>query len=875
MLSLSNVGSCTTTANYYEETDDYYTGDHAPSEWWGIGAAGLDLEGIVDASAFAALLDGQLPSGETLPHTAAGRRGGTDATFSAPKSVSLQALAGGDQRIVRAHNLAVNRALAYAETLAGCRVTENGITRTEHTGNLIVARFNHDLSRACDPQLHTHCVMINATRRADGQWRAVNNEAIYRHKMLLGALYRAELARELQALGYTVRTTHLDGRFELGHINARQVKAFSQRSVAIEAYLKTHQGLERSEASAWDKKLIAVRTRDRKTDVDRAVLRQEWEQLSTAEGINYYMPTPVRTADLKSKVDVSTILDHALAHIGERKAVFSRTDILQTALERGVGVATLDEIEAALDEAIQAGRVVSDGERYTTPEAQQMEREILDIEARGRWALTPIYHGERANLMSRLTGLSDGQRDAALGVLLTANQVIGIQGRAGVGKTTLLKIAAEQASLCGYNVKGLAPSASAARELAGTGIAAETITAFMHRQTKKLNERTLLIVDEAGMASTRQMHAILSEAAVTGCRVVLVGDTAQLQSVEAGKPFAQLQASGMHTAAVNQIQRQKNPILKHAVELAVDGQTAMAVEVLDKHIMEIVNASERFERIATDYTTLSAAERAATRVIAGTRYARAEINRSIRAKLGLDGQGHEFVLLERKDQTAQQARSILSYEVGDLVMAETAYPSLGLKRGETAVVAERLGHCIMLERRDGVHIPWKPALATKLTGYVPVKRSLAIGELVRVTANDRPHGLVNGDLARVSDIATDGQALTLRFDDGRTVLLNGRRPLALDHGYCSTVHASQGQTCDRVLIEADAHSLTASANTFYVAISRARSQAQIYTDDRELLPIAMSRELTTEVALDVRDSTLSPKFGISNSTEVHPDLCEL
>lgn len=854
MLSLSNVGNGQAGASYYEEADDYYTSDHGPSAWWGAGAASLRLHGAVDPAEFAALLDGRLPSGETLHHAAAGRRGGTDGTFSAPKSVSLQALVGGDRRIIEAHRLAVDRALAYAETLVACRITEDGITHTERTGNLIVARFNHDLSRACDPQLHTHCVMINATRRADGQWRAVNNEAIYRHKMLLGALYRAELARELQTLGYAVRLTHIDGRFELGHINERQVKAFSQRSAAIEAYLKTHQGLERDEASAWTKKMAAVITRDKKTDVDRADLREEWGILSAAEGIDYSLPAPV--ASLGAKPDAAAVLAQALAHVGERQAVFSQQGIVQTALERGVGVTTLGEIEAALDEAIQAGLVIREGERYTTPEAQQLEREILDIEARGRMVSSPIYQGERAALVEKMAGLSDGQRDAALGVLLTANQVIGIQGRAGVGKTTLLAIAAEQASACGYIVKGLAPSASAARELAGAGIDAETITAFSHRQTKKLNARTLLIVDEAGMASTRQMHAILSAAAAAGCRVVLVGDTAQLQSVEAGKPFAQLQASGMHTAAVNQIQRQKNPLLKHAVELAVDGQTAMAVEVLDKHIIEIVNASQRFERIAADYIALPEAERAATRVIAGTRYARAEINRCIRAKLGLAEQGHEFVLLDRKDQTAQQARSILSYEAGDLVLAETDYPSLGLKRGETAAVVERLDHCIMLERGDGVRVPWQPALATKLTGYVPVRRSLAVGDLVRVTANDRTHGLVNGDLARVRDIAPEGQALTLRFDDGRTVLLDGRRPLALDHGYCSTVHASQGQTCDRVLIEADAHSLTASANTFYVAISRARDHAQIYTDDRDMLPLAMSRQNENTAALDVQAKPL-------------------
>lgn len=850
MLSLMNVGTGEMAAEYYQYSDNYYTNNHGPSEWWGTGAGSLGLQGAVGHAEFAALLDGRLPNGETLHRGAAGRRGGTDGTFSAPKSVSLQALVGGDRRIIDAHCRAVDRALIYAETLVACRVTEGGITRSERTGNLVVARFNHDLSRACDPQLHTHCVMINATRRTDGQWRATDNQSIYRHKMLLGALYRAELARELQTLGYAVRLTHFDGRFELAHINERQVKAFSKRSAAIEAYLKTNKGLERGEASAWDKKMIAVITREKKTDVDRAQLHQEWVALSAAHEIDYNLPPEVTI--LTAKLDVSAVLVQAIAHISERQSVFSHQGILQAALERGVGVATLGEIEAALNESIRTGQLIREGERYTTAEAQQLERDILSIEEKGRAAFGPLYQGERSALMARLSSLYDGQRDAALGILLTTNQITGIQGRAGVGKTTLLKIAAAQASACGYVVKGLAPSSSAARELSGAGIDAETITAFSHRQAKKLDDRTLLIVDEAGMASTKQLHTILTNAAATGCRVVLVGDTAQLEAVEAGKPFAQLQSQGMHTSVVNQIQRQKNQLLKHAVELAVDGHAAMAVEVLDKHITEIFNTSERFERIASDYCALSEIERETTRVIAGTRYARSEINRCIRSKLGLEVDGQEFVLLDRKDHTAQQARSILSYDAGDLVLAEADYPSLELKRGDVATVIERLDHCIVLECADGMRVRWQPALATKLSAYVPAKRSLSVGDLVRVTANDRVHGLINGDMARVTAIAPQGQSLILQFEDGRTVSLDGHRPLALDYGYCSTVHASQGQTCDRVMIEADAHSLTANVNTFYVAISRARHHAQIYTDDREMLPVAMSRQIENLAALDVQ-----------------------
>lgn len=878
MLSLSNVGSGATAASYYDTADDYYTGDRSPSVWWGRSAELLGLAGPVEPELLAQLLEGRLPSGEQLHSAAAGRRGGTDATFSAPKSISLQALVGGDVRLVESHQRAVDRALAYAQLLAACRVTEAGKTVAETTGNLLVARFEHDLSRACDPQLHTHCVLINATQRADGQWRALNNEAIYRHKMLLGALYRAELAREVQQLGYEVRLTHVDGRFELAHISEQQVRAFSQRSAQIEEHLQLR-GQVRDEASAWDKKLAAVITREKKSSVDRNVLSQEWKALSREHGISYAVPDmPVQSLTVRSGVEVGfdgesirlardAIMAESVAHLSERHAVFGHMELMRQALERGVGAVTLDELQVMLEQAEQTGLLIRSGERYTTLAAQKQETEVLAMEVQGRGTKEPIYKGDRAALQKDLAGLTHEQQSAAQGVLLSRHQVLGIQGRAGVGKTTLLSKTAALVKACGYRVEGLAPSASAARELASTGMTTQTIAAFAARANKGLTPNTLLVLDEAGMASSAQMQLVLQAATDAGCRVVLLGDTAQLAAVEAGKPFAQLQANGMATALVGQIQRQQNPQLKQAVELAVSGQVALAVELLDKEITQIVQASERHQRIAADYVALSLHERARTRVIAGTRHARSEVNRAIRERLGMTSQV-AFTLLTRKDLTKAARRSTLSYQVGDVVQAEIDYPSLGLKRGEFAHVVARPDHRVMLERADGVRVVWQPAVLTRLGVFVPEVQALALGDLVRVTANDRARGLVNGDLATIVGLGADGDltaapasnvvsSVRVQLADGRQVLLDGTKPLLLDYGYCSTVHSAQGQTCDRVLIDADVNSLTANRSTFYVAISRARQMAKIYTDDHEMLPLAMSREPEREAALELaaeRDS---------------------
>ena len=177
------------------------------------------------------------------------------------------------------------------------------------------------------------------------------------------------------------------------------------------------------------------------------------------------------------------------------------------------------------------------------------------------------------------------------------------------------------------------------------------------------------------MTSTSQMHKVLTAAKVAHCRVLLVGDTAQLNAVEAGKPFSQLQQNGMSTALVSQILRQKNPILKKAVEHAVNGQVALSVELLEKDITQIRLSDQRFDQIATDYGALLPADRDQTLVIAGTRYARDQINVRIRDRLGLEGNDFNVVMLTRKDLTESTRLSTLSYETCDVVQAEVDYPS--------------------------------------------------------------------------------------------------------------------------------------------------------------------------------------------------------
>ncbi|MGH8746607.1 MAG: MobF family relaxase, partial [Burkholderiales bacterium] len=325
MLTHHAIENAGRASRYFSAQDDYYEKE-GHGVWMGRGAEKLGLRGEVDAVRFRMLLEGRLPDGRRIPATVdakAARRHGWDFTFSAPKSVSVQALIAGDQAVIEAHGKAVRDALALMERYAVARRKTAGVSHREHTGNLVAAAFQHELSRAKDPQLHTHLVVMNMTERGDGQWRALSNEELFKHTKLLGAAYRASLARYLQALGYEIRLTDKEGAFELAHISRAQIEAFSQRSRVIEEAL-VNRGKTRAEASTLEKQVIALATRpkkDRLGDQDRRVLIAHWKEKSRAAGIEFRAERGPRGGAGQDENAAKESIDFAIAHLTERQAV--------------------------------------------------------------------------------------------------------------------------------------------------------------------------------------------------------------------------------------------------------------------------------------------------------------------------------------------------------------------------------------------------------------------------------------------------------------------------------------------------------------------------------------------------------------------------
>ncbi len=912
MLSIGALGSAAQGSHYYER-DGYYSKDdpahREASAWAGRGAEELGLKGPVDPETFRAVLEGKVPDGSGTELGRRGRNGeilhrpGRDLTFSAPKSVSLAALVGGDRRIVAAHDRAVAAALGWIERHAAeTRMKDPATGRMIRAGNqkIVAATFRHDTSRNLDPQLHTHAVLANMVQGGDGKWRTMANEKLYGAKMLLGALYRSELAAGLSRLGYGIEKTDADGRFEIAGVPRAVVQAFSTRRAEIEAAMEAR-GLGASADNPRLAERAALMTRAAKRDIDREELAGVWERQAADLGFDAKglaaaalersaaqdreggrahddiggglpqaqrpLAAPERAAGSEPGAGIppaaAEAVAWAMAHLSEREAVFARTDLLAAALAHSPGAVVIEEVErqvAGLEKAgaLHAVDMPGAADSLATDRTVGEERETVALWRGGRGrGRAPMRRWQVQGHLHR-GPLTAGQKEAVKLILSAKDRTVGVQGYAGTGKTTMLNRARALAEKKGYRMAGLAPSASAAQTLASeAGIGSETLQRFLARhagvaegrltgkgarEMRAAFAKTILVVDEGSLASTVQTRDLLRIAnALRVPRVVLVGDAKQLDAVDAGKPFAQLQAAGMETAVMDEILRQRDPALKDAVEASLRGDIGRAFAKLGGNVAE-VKPDNIAGAVAARWLALDDEARANTGVMAPSHALRQQVNGHIRDRLARDGRIHGPAvaserLISRGWTNAEKALAA-NYVAGDVVAFHRPYKRIGVEKGDERTVAgvDRPAGAVLLDDGQGGRVAWKPEEIGGRRGGSEVYRreeiELRAGDRIRWTRNDAGLGLVNSRTAEVLKVANGRVAF--RLEDGRTLELGRGDPQLrhLDHAWAATVHAFQGRTVDNVIAAMEArHKHLTTRKSFYVEISRARDRAELVTDD--------------------------------------------
>ncbi len=859
VATVTAITSASATVHYFEQ-DGYYARndpEHRRASFWhGTAARDLGLGRHVKPKIFESILAGHVPgTDQRLGRARDGEhqhRPGVDITFSAPKSVSLQALVMGDERVIRAHDEAVRATLDMIERdLLVTRVHNPATGKRERrrAQGMVAGTFRHLASRNLDPQLHTHSVVANMTRGPDGSWRSLDMGRLGSRRLLIGAHYRNELARRLLALGYELQETMIGPvpGFEIAGWEKQTLDAFSTRRREIVDHID-EKGWDYNAATA---QAAALKTRKRKKEPHREILTGMWRERADELGIDLtrrrlkrLTPPPAPSA--------LEVVARVAEHLEERQSVIAVHDLVAGALAHSPGRHGLDEIHGAIDQLRRDGHLVDairsrGGPSLVTDRALRAEREVVRHMKDGvgtTGAIVPASAVERKLEGSTLTA---GQREALRLILGEGDAVVGVQGYAGTGKTTMLR---EVVDLAGTsNVIGLAPSSSAARTLGReAGIATRTLQWFLTRHGEPSPETQgslagkVLVVDEMSLASTAQVRSLMRSAEHLGvARLVMVGDSRQLRAVDAGQPFRQLQQAGMATAVMGDIRRQRNPGLKAAVLDAIAGNPAAALTKLGADVLE-VNHEDLGSSAARIWLALRAQDRRETALMAPTHVLRREINATVREGLRdegvLHGRSVTLPVLVNLSMTRAQKREVRNYREGDVVVFHNDLYHYRVKSGDICPIREIDGERLVLDHRDGKarHVKPDHDVRFRYDVFESDAIDLAAGDRIRWTRNHNPSGLVNGTTATIEKIGH--KSLVLVTDDDRRLKMDFDDPRLrhIAHAYATTVHAAQGLTRDKVIAVLDSgHGHLANQQTFYVDISRARDEAIILTDNREQL----------------------------------------
>ena len=870
MMSISQVTSAGAATAYYQ-ADNYYAKDGSEGQgiWYGQAAKDLELSGkAVSPDEFVKILSGELPNGQNLYRVVDDKKKhlpGYDITFSAPKSVSIMSEVVGDKDFSDAHDRAVTATLDWVEAnVTETRKFNKAIGKQEALANqkMIAALFKHDISRNEDPQLHTHCVIANAVLGADGKYRSLHSPELFRNKMLIGEIYRSELKANIRKklLG-RIERTHPDGRFELKDVDQALIEEFSTRSKDIDEYLG--EGAH----SAEDRAAAALRTWKGKQDTARDDLRKEWDNRLaklgyTRESILQAVQNPKgRMENLIQKYfpKISPAVENALEHLSENSSTFPRRDVLRFMLAEGMGNFRVDAANAEIDHFIDQGLIKQseDGTTLYTQETLDRELETLALERNGRGAVDPILPRKDVQKTNNGHELTAGQFNASSLILTSPNRVDGVQGYAGTGKTFMLSSVAEQASKAGYKVLGLAPTSNAAKSLGeDAGIRTQTLQRYL--QNPFGNRKTILFVDEASMISTNQMLDLLSLAQKKSlAKVVLIGDSKQLEGVAAGAPFRALQQNGMRLAVMDEIKRQSKDRHLDAVISASSGDIERAFKKLGNDILEVP-----FQDLSkqTAAAWLKSADRENAAIVVTTNAMAESVNTHVKEALMAEGivseKSMEITSLKSLRLSEMQKRYSDNYRDADKIRFNRSYTKLNVLAGDTLDIRQvRDDGVIELIKNDRT-IEFRPNRDATGNGSVEAFRSEPMhineGDRIRWTRPDYANGIQNMDQGVVLKVGEN--EITFKMADGSEVSFNSDHSQLnfLNHAWAQTGHAYQGQTINHIIAAMPSLSGLTNQKSFYIDISRARHEVTFLTDDIDRLRNTLKERTGEErTALDL------------------------
>jgi len=892
MINMSGLGRADAVLKYFKaelSTTSYYTKDAQGSvgRWNGKLANQLGIEGLVSVEDFSKAARNINPANNNkiTARTNPRRRVGYDLTFTAPKGVSLALELGGDRRVESAFNQAVARSMKRIEQGSNVRVRVNGKNEERNSGNLLWGEFTHytarPVDRLPDPHLHKHVIVFNASYDpVEKKIKAVDLAQLKTNMQVYEAEFHADLAKELYALGYEIKA---NGAYWDLALSESLKNKFSQRGMQV-----LEEAKKQKRETGRERAKLAIFSRAQKIkDISMSELRDGWNQkLTSSERVEIanLIASAKKQKNVLLSVDQEKLTQMTLDHMFEREAVLKKSGIIQAAVALSPTGARPAHITKILTNHPDLVHKDIGGHSYVTSKSvAEEEAQIIDYVRQSKNSVLPLNPS-----YERSPTLTDGQNNAIHQLLRSQNSVFAIEGRAGAGKTTLMREAVRQIEKAHWKSKPvvmLAPTAEASRGvLRSEGFTeADTVQRFfIDKDFQRSAKSRVIWVDEAGLLSTSDMKKLFDIAKKQKARIILSGDTRQHSSVNRGEAFATLKRHArLQPVRVDEIMRQQaNPKYRNAVQHLADGNVKHGFDVLDE-LGAIKKPGESYGSLCQSYQEAHEAGKKVL-VVSPSRKEGKAVTDALRASLTrsrkLGGKARTYRTLQNLHASDAQKRHIGFYQRGQ-VLRFHARSSGFVSSDKATVIASGKGWVVAWDKK-------RFRLALVITASSKVRNSFSVntqqatelrrGDLIRFTANtyavDPLPRLKNIlDSSRAPARINNGSIHKVRAMFGTQILLdNGfvvdSRTGTFEHGYVATSYASQGQTADKVLIaQSKEHSGASFDRQFYVSASRGRREIEIFTDDKEHLLKSVTKAKTKISSSDI----LNEEFAHIIEDELH------
>jgi conjugative relaxase-like TrwC/TraI family protein len=878
MWTAKAISDGSTYGRHVENNDYYSEGEKVTGRWQGRGAELLGLSGDVRMEDFDAVRQGLHPqtkeflrqrqgadrygevtrNGETAIEKTGTARALYDFTISAPKDISIQAMH--DPCLVEAHEIAVTETVAEMESIAAVRVRKGGMNENRQTSNLVIARYEHDTSRELDPQLHTHLVAANLSfDGVETVWKALQASEIFDQRAYLTEFYRNALARETMRRGYQIEDHARHGQdngFGIQGITEETREKFSRRSEQRDAAIADF--MEKNGRRPSNKE-VALLVRDSRPEKLTAITTAEVKAGQLAR----LSPEEAESGQklLREALQRGSVLETALAgpsltfateHIFERVSVAKTHELKTEALIHGRGRLDVPELSGQIAAKVATGAMISARGQVATQTTLQRELAMKAAINDGVAKHGPLGRGQAFVVADTLR---PEQKEAVLKALANRDFAFNISGAAGVGKTFALKELDRGLREARVSMTAVAPSAHAVQVLQKDGLPdAMTIARLLADPNQQAQLRGgVLLIDEAGMVSSKDMDALIQLAKGQDARIVYSGDTAQIKSVSEGDALRILEReSSLQTVSLRQISRQKDAEYRSAME-TLRTKPAEGFEKLEKMgvIREVDwrlvgKETARAWREAAAVPNMKGEARSVL-VVTRTHDQIASITHAIREDRKAHGEiaeGREFDKHRALDWTEAQKGQMKRYQPGQVLTFHKDVK--GIAKNESLEVISAGKDGIRARKANGQEVTLTAKQSAAYGVFEKETLEVSAGDRLLLQANWKEKGTAgfkatNGELVTVASV----DAGAIRLEDGRQLPVAYKQ---FTSGYAVTAHVGQGDTADFVVVAPDGMK----RDLAYVALTRGKEGLTVVTSDalalQESMGVSGDRQSASELA---------------------------